>query len=137
MNIQARILSNQERERERERESGIVCETNKMKQFELEIVIKHSPKDVWRVWMKNFQITLPKAIPQHYTSIEYLDGPPLATGGVGQINYNVESNSPSLHMDALYVCVCVFVCIHFYYLKLCIIDLMYKLLHYLFIMNKS
>ena len=119
-----------------------MCETNKMKQFELEIVIKHSPKDVWRVWMKNFQITLPKAIPQRYTSIEYLDGPPLATGGVGQINYNVESNSPSLHMDALYVyvvyvCVCVFVCIHFYYLKLCIIDLMYKLLHYLFIMNKS
>ena len=85
-----------------------------MKQFEVEIVIKHSPKDVWRVWMKNLQVTLPKAIPQHYTSVEYLDGPPLAAGGVGQINYNVESNSPSLHMYALYVYLYVFVCVCLY-----------------------
>ena len=73
-----------------------------MKQFEVEMVVKHAPKDVWRVWMKNFQITLPKAVPQHYASVEYLDGPPLAAGGVAQINYNTESTSPSLYM---YVCI--------------------------------
>ena len=67
--------------------------------------------------MKNFQTTLPKAVPQHYTSVEYLDGPPLAIGGVVQINYNVESNSLSLHvyvyvyMYILCICTCVFVCI--------------------------
>ena len=66
-----------------------------MKHFEIEEVVRHSPKEFWRLYVKNLQDTLPKAIPQHYTSCEYLDGPPLAAGGIFQLNYNNESKSPS------------------------------------------
>ena len=76
-----------------------------MKHFEIEEVVRHSPKEVWRLHTKNFQDTFPKAIPQHYTSCEYLDGPPLAAGGIFQLNYNNESKSPS---SLLWLCVCLY-----------------------------
>ena len=64
-----------------------------LKRFHVEEVVRHSPREVWRLWIKNFQDTVPKAVPQHYTSCEYLDGPPLGAGGVFQLNYNIESKS--------------------------------------------
>ncbi|MCO5605701.1 hypothetical protein L7F22_059885 [Adiantum nelumboides] len=48
-------------------------------------------EEVWRVWIKNFQASLPLIVPQHYSSIDYLDGPPLAPGGVFLIKYNPAS----------------------------------------------
>ena len=63
-----------------------------MKQFELEVQVKCLAKEFWRVWVKNVQDTLPKAV-QHHTSVVYLDGPPLAVGGVTQVNYDTERES--------------------------------------------
>ena len=77
-----------------------------MKHFEIEEVVRHSPKEVWRLYAKKLQDTLPKAIPQNYTSSEYLDGPPLAAGGIFQMNYNNESKSPS---SLLWLCVFIYV----------------------------
>ena len=80
-----------------------------MKQFEVEALVGHSPKEVWRLFIKNFQDTLPKVVPQHYTSCEYLDGPPLAAGGVLQINYNTKSKTPS----SLCMCVCIYIYLYY------------------------
>jgi hypothetical protein len=57
-----------------------------MKRLELDMA------EVWRVFVKNFQVTLPAAVPQHYSSVEYLDGPPLAPRGICQINNNPNVN---------------------------------------------
>ncbi|KAI5060953.1 hypothetical protein GOP47_0023458 [Adiantum capillus-veneris] len=63
-----------------------------MKQIEHEVDVVQQPvEEVWRVWMKNMQVSLPAAAPQHYSSLEYLDGPPLAPGGVFLVKYNPAS----------------------------------------------
>ncbi|MCO5582437.1 hypothetical protein L7F22_036333 [Adiantum nelumboides] len=62
-----------------------------MKQVKHDVVVAHSVEEVWRVWIKNFQASLPLIVPQHYSSIDYLDGPPLAPGGVFLIKYNPAS----------------------------------------------
>ncbi|MCO5582439.1 hypothetical protein L7F22_036335 [Adiantum nelumboides] len=62
-----------------------------MKQVKHNVVVAHSVEEVWRVWIKNFQASLPVIVPQHYSSIDYLDGPPLAPGGVFLVKYNPAS----------------------------------------------
>jgi hypothetical protein len=64
-----------------------------MKQFELETLVRHSTKEVWRMLVKNLQVTLPAAVPQHYSSVGYLDGPPLAPGGICQVINNPNGNT--------------------------------------------
>ena len=79
-----------------------------MKHFEMEEVVRHSPKEVWRLFVKNLQDTFPKAIPQQYTSCEYLEGPPLAAGGILQLNYNNKTKPPFFCI----VVVCVFIYVY-------------------------
>ncbi|MCO5554485.1 hypothetical protein L7F22_008014 [Adiantum nelumboides] len=62
-----------------------------MKRVEHDVEVAHSVEEVWRVWIKNFQVSLPQIVPEHYSSIDYLDGPPLAAGGVFHIKYNPDS----------------------------------------------
>lgn len=64
-----------------------------MKQLELDVAVRHSAKEVWRLAIKNFQVTLPTVVPQHYSSVEYLDGPPLAPGGICQVKSNSDGNA--------------------------------------------
>lgn len=70
----------------------------KMKQLEVETLVRHSTKEVWRVFVKNFQVTAPAAVPQHYSSVKYLDGPPLAPGGIMQVNNNPDGNTSPDHI---------------------------------------
>ncbi|KAI5061310.1 hypothetical protein GOP47_0023815 [Adiantum capillus-veneris] len=54
-------------------------------------MVQHPVEEVWRVWIKNFQVTMPLMAPQLYVSVDYLDGPPLAPGGVFLIKHNPAS----------------------------------------------
>ncbi|MCO5557249.1 hypothetical protein L7F22_010810 [Adiantum nelumboides] len=69
-----------------------------MKRVEHDVEVAHSVEEVWRVWIKNFQASLPQIVPEHYSSIDYLDGPPLAAGGVFLVKYNPDSFP---HFDSL------------------------------------
>ncbi|MCO5548664.1 hypothetical protein L7F22_002123 [Adiantum nelumboides] len=62
-----------------------------MKQVEHDVVVAYPMEEIWRVWIKNFQVSIPLIAPQHYSSVEYLDGPPLAPGGVFLLKYNPTS----------------------------------------------
>ncbi|MCO5582435.1 hypothetical protein L7F22_036331 [Adiantum nelumboides] len=62
-----------------------------MKQVEHNVVVACLMEQVWRVHVKNFQKSLPLIVPQHYSSIDYLDGPPLAPDGVVLVKYNPAS----------------------------------------------
>ncbi|KAI5054752.1 hypothetical protein GOP47_0029897 [Adiantum capillus-veneris] len=62
-----------------------------MKRVDHDVPTAHPVEEVWRVWIKNFQVSLPRIVPQHYSSIDYLDGPPLAPGGIFLLKYNTAS----------------------------------------------
>lgn len=56
--------------------------------MEFEVPVKHPAALVWQTHVKNFQCSLPAVVPRHYGSVEYLEGPPLARGGVFTVNYD-------------------------------------------------
>ncbi|MCO5548659.1 hypothetical protein L7F22_002118 [Adiantum nelumboides] len=62
-----------------------------MQQVKHDVVVTHSVEEVWRVWINNFQVSLPLIVPQHYSSVDYLEGPPIAPGGIFLIKYNPAS----------------------------------------------
>ncbi|MCO5582432.1 hypothetical protein L7F22_036328 [Adiantum nelumboides] len=71
-----------------------------MKQVEHDVVVAHPMEEVWRVFVKNFQVSLPLIVPKHYSSIDHLDGPPLAPGGVLLIKHNPTSFPHFKHIKA-------------------------------------
>ncbi|KAH7331249.1 hypothetical protein KP509_20G022100 [Ceratopteris richardii] len=57
-----------------------------MQSFQTEVTLSFSPQFVWQSVIKNLQVSLP-AIDHNVSSVEFLDGPPLATSGVFRVRF--------------------------------------------------
>lgn len=55
---------------------------------QLKVPVNHPASSVWQTYIKNFQVALPTIMPELYSAVEYLEGPPLAPGGVVLFKYN-------------------------------------------------
>ncbi|KAH7292598.1 hypothetical protein KP509_29G076800 [Ceratopteris richardii] len=59
-----------------------------MEEMKVELEVDHPPHVVWQIHVKNFQASFAAAMPGVYNKVLYLEGPPLAPGGVFKACYD-------------------------------------------------